>query len=67
MRRRAHREQLAFYAESAARFYPHPDELADDEVGGWLVLRGGMLAEQTGIEWCDEILQRLTGSTEDDL
>lgn len=59
VRRRAHTEQLAYYAESAARFYPNPDDLTDDELGGWLVLRGGMLAEQTGIAWCDEILQRL--------
>jgi DNA-binding PadR family transcriptional regulator len=59
VRRRAHEQQLAYYVESAARFYPDPDDLSDDEVGGWLVLRGGMLAEQTGITWCDEILQRL--------
>lgn len=59
VRRRAHEEQLAYYVESAARFYPKPDDLTDNEIGGWLVLRGGMLAEQTGIAWCDEILQRL--------
>ena len=58
-RRRAHEAQLAYYVDSADKFYPHPDDLADHEIGGWLVLRGGMLAEQTGIEWCDEILQRL--------
>jgi DNA-binding PadR family transcriptional regulator len=58
-RRRAHEQQLAYYLASAARFYPRPDEVADDELGGWLVLRGGILAEQTGIAWCDEILQRL--------
>jgi DNA-binding PadR family transcriptional regulator len=57
VRRRAHEEQLAYYRESAARFYPDPDDLTDDETGGWLVLRGGILAEQTGITWCDEILQ----------
>ncbi|AXT86497.1 PadR family transcriptional regulator [Aeromicrobium sp. A1-2] len=59
VRRRAHLAQIAYYEESAARFYPHPDDLTDDEIGGWLVLRGGMLAEQAGITWCDEILQRL--------
>ncbi|AWB93905.1 PadR family transcriptional regulator [Aeromicrobium chenweiae] len=58
-RRRAHEEQLAYYAESAARFYPDPEHLGDDEIGGWLVLRGGILAEEAGIAWCDEILQRL--------
>ena len=59
VRRRAHEARLAYYVESAERFYPRPDDLADDELAGWLVLRGGILAEQTGIAWCDEILQRL--------
>ena len=58
-RRRRHEERLAYYADSAERFYPRPDDLGPDELGGWLVLRGGLLTEQTGIEWCDEILQRL--------
>jgi len=61
VRRRLHVAQLAYYEESAARFYPRPDDLRADEIGGWLVLRGGILAEQSGIAWCDEILQRLTG------
>lgn len=60
VRRRAHEAQLAYYEDSAAKFYPDPDNLTDDEIGGWLVLRGGMLAEQTGITWCEEILERLT-------
>lgn len=60
-RRRAHVDKLAYYRESAARFYPNPDSLGDDELGGWLTLRGGILAEETGIVWCDEILQRLDG------
>jgi DNA-binding PadR family transcriptional regulator len=65
-RRRAHEQQLAYYLDSAARYYPRPDEVADRELGGWLVLRGGILAEQTGIAWCDEILQRLAGPEGDD-
>jgi len=63
-RKHAHIDQLAFYEDSAARHYPHPDDLRDDELGGWLALRGGILAEQTGIAWCDEILQRLAASDE---
>ena len=59
VRRRAHEAQLEYYRQSAARFYPDPAALTDDELGGWLVLRGGILGEQTGIAWCDEILQRL--------
>jgi DNA-binding PadR family transcriptional regulator len=59
VRRHAHEAQLGYYIESAAKHYPDPEALRDDELGAWLVLRGGMLAEQTGIAWCDEILQRL--------
>jgi DNA-binding PadR family transcriptional regulator len=66
VRRRAHRDQLAYYVDSAAKHYPDPDDLRDDQVGAWLVLRGGMLAEQAGIAWCDEVLQRLTGDDGDE-
>ena len=59
VRRRAHEAQLEYYRQSAARFYPDPAALTNDELGSWLVLRGGILSEQTGIAWCDEILQRL--------
>ncbi len=65
VRRRDHQTRLAYYIDSAAKFYPRPAELTCDELGGWLVLRGGMLAEETGIAWCDEILatlQRLDGA-----
>lgn len=58
-RRRHHEDRLAYYEESAARFYPDPDDLTTDQLGGWLVLRGGLLTERTSIQWCDEILQRL--------
>lgn len=57
--RAEHEAQLAYYSESAARFYPDPASLADDALGGWLVLRGGMRTETGAIEWCDEILQTL--------
>lgn len=60
-RRRTHVERLAYYEQSAAKHYPRPDRLTGDEVGGWLVLRGGILAEQTGVAWCEEILQSLAG------
>ncbi|MGJ9411892.1 PadR family transcriptional regulator [Aeromicrobium sp. CF4.19] len=60
-RRQQHVEKLSYYEESAARFYPDPSAVADDELGAWLVLRGGLLAEQGGITWCDEILAALTG------
>jgi DNA-binding PadR family transcriptional regulator len=61
VRRRAHEAQLAYYLESAATYFPDPDDLADDDLARFLVLRGGILVEEGGIAWCDEILQRLAG------
>lgn len=60
-KRAQHAEKLAYYEASAERFYPDPDALEAADVGPWLVLRGGMLGEQTAISWCDEILDRLEG------
>lgn len=62
-RKRAHHAaQLVYYETSAERFYPDPDALDLADVGPYLVLRGGILGEQTQISWCDEILARLAGS-----
>ena len=58
-RRAAHAETLAAYVASERKFYPDPSNLAEDQVGPWLALRGGIRVEQGGIEWCDEILQAL--------
>jgi DNA-binding PadR family transcriptional regulator len=58
-RRSEHAAQLAAYEQSAAKFYPDPSTLADDEIGPYLVLRGGLRAEAGAIEWCDEILTHL--------
>jgi len=56
-RRAAHVEQLGFYAANSTKNYPDPSALNEADLGAYVVLRGGMLAEQTGIDWCDEILQ----------
>ena len=61
-RRDHHAAQLAAYEESAARFYPDPSRLADEQVGPYLVLRGGIRAESGAIDWCDEILTHLGAS-----
>lgn len=58
-RREHHAARLAYYEESAAKFYPDPGALGPDELGAWLVLRGGIRTEQGALEWCDEILQAL--------
>ena len=58
-RRSEHVAQLEAYEKSAAKFYPDPSSLADDEVGPYLVLRGGLRAEAGAIAWCDEIIEHL--------
>ena len=58
-RRAAHLERLAFYQANAAKNYPDPATVGGEDLGAFLVLRGGVLAERAGIAWCDEILQTL--------
>lgn len=59
VRRGQHAAQLASYEDSADTYYPDPSALTDEQVGPYLVLRGGIRAEHAGIEWCDEILTHL--------
>lgn len=59
IRRAQHAAQLAAYEDSATKFYPDPSELTDEQVGPYLVLRGGLRAEAGAVEWCDEIVQTL--------
>ena len=59
LRRQVHIEQLGYYEASAAKHYPDPSAVGEDELGAYLVLRGGFIQEQSGIAWCDEILQAL--------
>ncbi|RYJ04551.1 MAG: PadR family transcriptional regulator [Actinomycetales bacterium] len=54
-----HEAKLTDYEASGARFYPDPANVPHEQLGAWLVLRGGIRAEQGGIEWCQEILQTL--------
>lgn len=58
-----HVAKLADYEASRARFYPDPSAVPDEQLGAWLVLRGGIRAEQGGLEWCEEILQTLDPQT----
>lgn len=57
VRREAHVAQLAYYEASAAKHYPDPSAVGEDDLGAYLVLRAGIMQERTGIAWCDEILQ----------
>ena len=56
-RREAHVALLAYYEASAAKHYPDPSAVDEDDIGPYLVLRAGIMQEQMGIAWCDEILQ----------
>lgn len=58
-RRSQHQTLLASYERSMTDFYPNPTHLADEQVGPYLALRGGILLERNGISWCDEILATL--------
>lgn len=58
-KREQHAAKLAYYEQSAQTFYPDPDALGPDDLGPWLVLRGGIAGERTAIAWCDEILSAL--------
>ncbi len=58
-RREAHRAQLDFYLADAAKTFPDPSAVPEQLHGAYLVLRGGIRAEQGGIDWCDEILDYL--------
>lgn len=58
--RAAHLERLAYYETDAAKRYPEPALLDEDELPTYLVLRGGIRTERTYIDWCDEMLAALT-------
>ena len=64
VRREAHVAQLAYYEASAAKHYPDPSAVAEDALGAYLVLRAGVMQEQAGIAWCDEILQAFGAGAE---
>ncbi|MDQ3158319.1 MAG: PadR family transcriptional regulator [Actinomycetota bacterium] len=63
-RRDQHRAQLDYYLADAAKNFPDPTAIPDELVGAYLVLRGGIRAEQGGMEWCDEILAYLRPTDE---
>jgi DNA-binding PadR family transcriptional regulator len=58
-RRDAHAATLSGYRASEQKFFPEPSTIPDELLGAYLALRGGIRIEQGGLEWCDEILDRL--------
>ncbi|MDD9347463.1 PadR family transcriptional regulator [Mumia sp.] len=57
VRRRAetHRERLAYYRADEARNFSDADALDDGQRAQYAVLRGGLLLEQAGLDWCEEV------------
>ncbi len=58
-RRSEHERLLEQYRTSMAKFFPDPSALAEEQVGPYLALRGGIRLEENGIGWCDEIIETL--------
>jgi DNA-binding PadR family transcriptional regulator len=52
-----HRARLERYEQLMTRDYPDPTTLSGLELDQYLVLRGGVLAEQTAITWLTEYLE----------
>lgn len=56
-----HQQVLESYRASMLKFFPDPASLTAEQVGPYLALRGGILLEGSGIDWCTEIIQTLEG------
>lgn len=60
-RHRAHHaERLDVYRVIEKRDFPDPGGLRGQRLHQYLVLRGGIQAEQGQLDWCDELLAALT-------
>lgn len=55
-----HRERLAYYRADEAHSFADADALDDAQCAQYAVLRGGILLEQAGLEWCEEIVGLLS-------
>lgn len=51
-----HRTRLAHYEALRERDYPEPDRLTGQELDQYLVLHGGVLTEQTWIQWLTDYI-----------
>ncbi|TCN30510.1 DNA-binding PadR family transcriptional regulator [Kribbella orskensis] len=58
-----HSVRLEVYRGIERRDFPKPSELTGRELHQYLVLRGGIRAEESFVAWCDEVLQALSPST----
>jgi DNA-binding PadR family transcriptional regulator len=57
--RAEHAARLEVYRGIARRDFPKPAKLNGRELHQYLVLRGGIRAEKSFVDWCDEVVQAL--------
>jgi DNA-binding PadR family transcriptional regulator len=57
--RAEHGSRLEVYLGIQRRDFPKPDKLSGRELHQYLVLRGGIRAEQSFVDWCEEVIQAL--------
>lgn len=55
-----HEARLAHYRHLQQRDYPNPDDLSGQQLDQYLVLRGGLLAEEFWISWLTEYLEAVS-------
>lgn len=55
-----HSAQLDLYTRFQKDDYPNPGALSGRKLHQYLVLRGGIRAEEGFIDWCDEVIDALT-------
>lgn len=57
--RAEHAARLEVYRGIQERDFPKPEKLSGRELHQYLVLRGGVRAEQSFVDWCEEVIQAL--------
>ncbi len=57
--RAEHASRLALFNQLEDRDYPDPERLEGADLDQYLVLRGGIRAEESFVGWCDEVIEAL--------
>lgn len=58
--RAANHDLLLMYQRFADEDYPDPDSLTGRKLHQYLVLRGGITAARSAVDWCDEVIAGLS-------
>jgi len=64
--RERHAEQLEVYRAIERRDFPKQEGLSGRDLHQYLVLRGGIRAEQSFVDWCDEVIQAMRADSPKD-